>query len=138
MERLKLFLDANVLFSAALGGRSFALVWRAARVGKVSLVTSVYCLTEAERNVRRKAPAAVDAFRSLREDVRVVEDAHDAPATEVGLPSKDVPVYAAAVETGADMLLTGDLKHFGPLMDRDDLPVRVMTVRTFLLAPGND
>jgi uncharacterized protein len=46
---------------------------------------------------------------------------------------KDAPVLAAALAARADVLVTGDLKHFGALMDRDDLPPRVRTPRAFLL-----
>jgi hypothetical protein len=46
---------------------------------------------------------------------------------------KDAPVLAAARAARADVLVTGDLKHFGALMDRDDLPLRVRSPRAFLL-----
>jgi len=46
---------------------------------------------------------------------------------------KDAPVLAAALAARADVLVTGDLKHFGALMDRDDLPLRVRSPRAFLL-----
>jgi predicted nucleic acid-binding protein len=46
---------------------------------------------------------------------------------------KDAPVLAAALAAQADVLVTGDRKHFGALMDRDDLPLRVRTPRAFLL-----
>ena len=36
-------------------------------------------------------------------------------------------------KAGADVLITGDLKHFGALMERDDLPLRVRSPRAFLL-----
>jgi predicted nucleic acid-binding protein len=46
---------------------------------------------------------------------------------------KDAPVLAAALAARADVLVTGDLKHFGPLMQRADLPLRVRSPRAFLL-----
>jgi predicted nucleic acid-binding protein len=49
------------------------------------------------------------------------------------LPEKDAPVYATAVAAQARVLLTGDHKHFGELMKRDDLPLQVRSVRAFLL-----
>jgi hypothetical protein len=42
-------------------------------------------------------------------------------------------VVAAAIEAAADVLLTGDMAHFGPLMNRSDLPLRIRTVRAFLI-----
>ena len=38
-----------------------------------------------------------------------------APALAYLLPGKDQPVLAAAMACGCEMLVTGDLKHFGPL-----------------------
>jgi predicted nucleic acid-binding protein len=46
---------------------------------------------------------------------------------------KDAWVLAAALAAGANVLVTGDLKHFGALMERDDLPLRVRSPRAFLL-----
>ena len=47
------FLDANILFSAALGAPSFVLLLELAGTHRISLVTS-----EAETNLERKRPAA--------------------------------------------------------------------------------
>lgn len=132
MGPVKVFLDANILFSAALGGSSFALIWDLARADKVILLCSRYCLLEAERNLSRKRPAALSLWPALLESVTLVPD-ENPEILGVDLPEKDMPVYAAAVACGADVLLTGDTTHFGHLMDRDDLAVRVFTVRRFLL-----
>jgi predicted nucleic acid-binding protein len=45
----------------------------------------------------------------------------------------DVHVLAAARRVGARVLITGDITDFGHLMKRDDLAVRVRTLRAFLL-----
>ena len=131
MEPLKVFLDANILFSAALGGSSFKLIWELAEKGKIDLLTSRYCRVEAERNLSRKRPEAQGYLRELLAQVREVPDALF-PVIEL-LPEKDIPVYAAAVANKADVLLTGDTKHFGRLMARNDLPLQVRAVRNFLL-----
>ena len=129
---LKIFLDANVLFSAALGGSSFKLVWELSERGTFELLTSRYCRLEAERNLSRKRPKAQKDFHELLAQVREVPDVSPESIGEM-LPEKDRPVYVAAVAVGAHVLLTGDKKHFGALMARDDLPLRVRTVRDFLL-----
>lgn len=138
MGPVRVFLDANILFSAALGGEAFALLWELAAAGKVILVTSPYCRLEAEANLRRKRPQALPAYRERIAGVTEVPNVGDALKEHLYLPEKDAPVYAAAVSAGAAVLLTGDVKHFGALMERDDLAVRVQTIRDFLLqdAPG--
>ncbi len=41
------------------------------------------------------------------------------------LPEKDLPVLAACVAGGCGYLVTGDVRHFGGLMGRSDLPETV-------------
>lgn len=126
------FLDANILFSAALGGEAFALLWALAQQKKVAFHSSTYCLMEARRNIENKRAQAITDFETKLADVQIVAHAEtvDFP---VALNAKDLPVLAAAVAAGLDVLLTGDIRHFGPLMNRSELPLRVMTVRDFLL-----
>lgn len=133
MGAVRVFLDANVLFSAALGGQSFDLVWELAERGKIELVTSRHCRLEAERNLSRKRPERLERFLTLLAGVREASDIKEHESASSLLPVKDAPVYAAAVALGAHVLLTGDRRHFGALMARTDLPLRIRTVRDFLL-----
>jgi len=55
---LTVFLDANILFSSAIGGDPFAMLWRLAQQKKVLLYSSAYCMMEARRNIERKRPEA--------------------------------------------------------------------------------
>ncbi len=135
MAPLIVFLDANVLFSAALGGPAFELIWELARRGRIQLVTSAHCRIEAAANLERKRPRSAPRLGRLLSDVGLAAE----PPSEVlasarrFVAEKDVPVLAAALAARADVLVTGDLKHFGALMDRDDLPLRVRSPRAFLL-----
>ena len=134
MGRLRASLAANVLFSAALGGDAFGLLWRLAERGVVELVTSSYCYLEARVNLERKAPAATGRLGERMRVVGLVAPGAEHAAWAVALlPEKDAAVLAAARAAGADVLLTGDLRHFGSLMTRADLPLLVATVRSFLL-----
>jgi uncharacterized protein len=132
--RVRVFLDANVLFSAALGGDAFGLLWRLAERGAVELVTSAYCYLEARVNLERKEPAAIDRLSERMQAVGLVGagDEHVAWAAAL-LPEKDAAVLAAASGAGAAVLITGDLRHFASLMTLGDLTPRVTTVRGFLL-----
>jgi predicted nucleic acid-binding protein len=129
----RIFLDANILFSASLGGGSFDLLWELAASGQIELITSRHCWHEAEDNLEQKYPEGLGHLVERMDQVKLVAEAKTL-AWMVGLlPEKDLPVLAAAVESKAAILLTGDIKHFGALMNRDDLPIRISTVRTFLL-----
>jgi predicted nucleic acid-binding protein len=136
--RLRVFLDANVLFSAALGGDTFALLLELARAGRVELLSSPYCVEEARVNIERKRSDRAPQLLRVLADVTPVQDVHPSSAkSQALLPSKDAPVLDAALAAGADVLVTGDRTHFAHLMSRDDLDLRVRTPRQFLLdGPG--
>ncbi len=126
------FLDANILFSAALGGESFSLLWDLAQQGKIILLSSPYCMIEARRNIERKRPQALSNFEEKLSGVHSVVS-RITMNFQSDLNDKDRPVFDDAIAAGVDVLLTGDVRHFGLLMKRSDLPLRVMTLRTFLL-----
>jgi predicted nucleic acid-binding protein len=119
---VKLFLDANVLFTGALspGGRSASLV-ALAEAGLCEILTSPHALTEARHNLALESP---DASRRLEAEIlpvlRVVAEAGPEAVrlgTDHGLPLKDAPILGAALQAGADVLVTGDSRHFGHLYE---------------------
>jgi len=127
---MRLFLDANVLFTAVHKpeGRSAGLI-ALARRGFCSLHMSPHALEEARRNLRLKVPEAGDPL----ELVGTIAVEREAPAPVVqwaldqGLPLKDAPILAAAVTADADLLVTGDRKHFGDLYGATLRGVEVVT-----------
>jgi predicted nucleic acid-binding protein len=128
---VRLFLDANVLFTAAHnpGGRSAAIV-QLARAGACILVTSPHALEEARRNLRLKYPSAVEALEGLLGITSVEPEAPSggvAWALERGLPLKDAPILAAAAQARCDVLVTGDRTHFGALYGRRLRGVEVLS-----------
>jgi predicted nucleic acid-binding protein len=119
---VRLFFDANVLFTAAHNpaGRAAAIVLLA-RAGACSIHTSPHALEEASRNLRVKYPAAMSALDRLVSVVSVEPEASAKDvgwALEQGLPAGDAPILAAAVHARCDVLVTGDRTHFGPLYGR--------------------
>jgi len=49
---------------------------------------------------------------------------------------KDVPVIVSTINGTADFLVTGDTGDFGVLMQRDDLPFRLLTPADFVALAG--
>jgi predicted nucleic acid-binding protein len=129
------FLDANILFSAAIGGQAFELLLDLARAGRVRLATSRACILEAERNLDRKRPDRRPVLAAVMTLVSVAayENPEHSEWASALVDADDVHVLAATRAAGADVLLTGDVTHFGPLMERSDLGLQVRTVRAFLL-----
>ncbi len=115
---MRLFLDANVIFAAAISpdGRCSAL-FQLASAGYCALLTSPYALEETQRNITVKYPEALTRLeQDLIPELIIVGEAPLARvnwAMEMGLPLKDAPILATAVENRADILVTGDKTHFG-------------------------
>lgn len=113
-RRLRIFLDANILFSAAKNdGPIWALISRLLDGGHECWVDG-YVIDEARRNITAKAAAQVPSLDALLSRMRL---ASHSPATTgaaiKGLPEKDRPVLAAAAALSCEILVTGDRTHFG-------------------------
>ncbi len=137
---MKLFLDANVLFSAAYSARGNARALVAAALQcDATLLCSAYVLGEARRNVAAKAPHALDALGRIETVLHLVPNplpTTEARARGLGVVSKDVAVLAAALDALADRLVTGDARHFGHLYGRTIDGVQVTTLRAAYEALG--
>lgn len=107
----RVFLDANVLFSAAyLVATRLHGLWRLA---EATLVTSDYAVEEARRKLPAQAQSRLDSWLDQVEIVGTPPiDSVPWPLGLV-LPAKDVPIFVAAQATAASHLLTGDKRHFG-------------------------
>lgn len=130
----RLFLDANVLFTAAhnLDGKA-AYLFEALKLRRWELVSSAYAIGEAHRNISAKYPQRTARLEALVE--QLIEVGQPAPTrTLLDLPEKDQPVYLAALSAQATHLLTGDLRHFGPHMNRprDTGGIIIQTVAEYL------
>ena len=131
---MRLFLDANVLFTAVHNPRGkAALVIELGKQGHFALATSLYASEEARRNMERKFPQSLDRLDLLMRGVPLIPYQPDLPFP-VSLAEKDRPIFQAAVAWGATHLLTGDLKDFGPFMNRPEETsgILVQTVAEFL------
>lgn len=112
MERL--FLDANILFSAAY--RRDGAVLRLWRLPGVVLCTSHYAAEEARINLERfdQRKRLTDLVKSLS-----LFDVVDGKLPrEITLPEKDIPIMLSAIAAQATHLLTGDPRHFGRYFGR--------------------
>jgi predicted nucleic acid-binding protein len=131
---LRVFLDANVLFSAAYREQAgLAVLWKLRRV---QLLTSSYAAQEAANNL--DATEQQSRLRDLIEKLEIVSDALGIDATTqdklagIDLPDKDRPILAAAVAAKADFLLTGDIHHFGKHFNQMICGVRILRPTVFL------
>jgi predicted nucleic acid-binding protein len=132
----RIFLDANVLFTAAHNpaGKS-ALVIALGAKGAWEVVSSSYAVEEARRNIASKFPQSESRLRNLIESMSIVASGSGADCP-VALPDKDRPIMEAAIRSKATHLLTGDLRDFGALMNkpRQTAGIVIQTVAEFLSA----
>jgi predicted nucleic acid-binding protein len=132
---IRIFLDSNVLFTAAHNpdGKAAFLIQLGA-TNAFKLFTSAYAREEAARNSSAKYPVSLTGFKQLLECITVVPVTNPPADYPEILPAKDAPIFAAAVYCRATHLLTGDIKHFGLLMNQPGLcgGMIVQTVAEFL------
>lgn len=130
----RVFLDANVLFTAAHNenGKA-ALVIDLGKRGRFGLLTSEYAIAEAIHNLVIKSPESVAAFDGLLRHFEVVNPALSIPCP-IELAQKDQPIFVAAMTGRAIHLLTGDLRDFGHHMNKPKHTegILVQTVADFL------
>jgi len=116
---VQLFLDANIIFAAAISpeGRAQAL-FALAKAGYGTLITSSFAAEEARRNVKRKYPYALNRLEQLLGQCRTVPEAPPSRVVWVTEWLPDAPILAAATEAHCELLVTGDRAHFGELYGR--------------------
>jgi predicted nucleic acid-binding protein len=117
---MRVFLGANILFSAAKSdGAVRALVRLLLDRGHECRVDE-YVVAEARRNLVNKGPQAVHLLDALLGHLLIAPALTGAvEAVEWDwLPPKARPVLAAAIRLGCDALVTGDRKHFGSAYGR--------------------
>jgi len=104
----RLFLDANVLFSAAYQADAGLLhFWK---LKHAILCSSRYALEEARINLGEESQRR--RLSELAEGIQLF----DVGSSElsISLPDKDEPILLAAIQARATHLITGDVRHFGP------------------------
>lgn len=138
---MRVFLDANVIFSAAAASRNVRVLIGLLLARGHECGADAYVLAEARRNITRKKPACLVALEDLIENIRIAPPADlggDATFPAHLLPEKDRPVMAAAIHCGCEALVTGDRAHFGALYGQTIGGVAIHSPATLaeLLFPG--
>jgi hypothetical protein len=130
----RLFLDANVLFTAAHNpeGKA-AFLFDPPGHGSWGLLSSAYAIEEARRNIAAKYPHCEARLNTLLNRLILVAQPRPTPIS-IRLPEKDQPIFLAARAAKATHLLTGDLKYFGLAMNKPLLSdgIVIQTVAEFL------
>jgi predicted nucleic acid-binding protein len=116
---VRVFLDANILFSAAKSDGAVRELLRLLVERGHECCADAYVVAEARRNLEAKGSHALQALDALSAHLRIAAARSPSSGAAVEkavawLPEKDRPVLAAAIALGCDALGTGDRTHFGP------------------------
>ncbi len=113
---MRVFLDANILFSAAKSDGAIRALIRLLVDRGHECWADDYVVVEARRNLAAKGATALADFDALLGTIQVASGV--LPRSGTGdidwLPEKDRPVLQAAIRLRCDILVTGDRAHFGP------------------------
>ena len=124
----RLFLDANVLFSAAYS--SNAALLRLWKLPAVVLCTSHYAVEEARINLDQRDQR--ERLEGLSESLLFFDALGGKLPRGFSLPEKDIPILLAAIEAQATHLLTGDLRHFSKYFGRTAAGVLILPPAAYL------
>jgi predicted nucleic acid-binding protein len=130
---MRVFLDANILFSAAKSDGAVRALLRLLLERGHAGVVDAYVVAEARRNLLAKGSDAIHVLDAL---LTHLEQAPSSPAALAladdlsWLPAKDRPVLAAAIQRRCDVLVTGDRTHFGAAYGRSFGGVTVHSPRS--------
>lgn len=126
---MRIFLDANILFSAAKSAGAIQILLNDLKKSGHELVADTYVIGEARRNLEIKFPEALSTLGEILQGIippaKLSPPLH--PELVPTLIDKDRPVLAAAIEHRCEVLLTGDKTHFGAFYGKTVEGVKVLS-----------
>jgi predicted nucleic acid-binding protein len=126
---MRVFLDANILFSASFPKSHLAQFLGELQCHAV-LLTNAYAKAEAARNIAVKQPKRIAVHEKFAASLELVPLQLFDPG--VKLAEKDQPILCGAIAGSADFLLTGDRKDFGHLFGTTVRGVKIVNVQMLL------
>ncbi len=118
--KLRVFVDADVLFAGAASPSEHSasqVILRLAEITLIEAITSEQVITEVERNLQAKLPAALATFRLLAD--RCLHIVPNPPSEDVATYArradpKDLPLLVAALREQCPYLVTFNERDYEP------------------------
>jgi len=129
---VRIFLDANILFSAAKTAGGVRRLLELLQGAGHECWVDGFVITEARRNLELKAPSGLAELDRLLTSIRIATIHTPDAELDRGLPlaDKDRPILAAAIHLRCEALMTGDRTHFGELYGRSIRGVAIHSPRS--------
>ncbi len=122
---MKIFLDANIIFSAAKTDsatrRFFEMLCSSGHI----LFTSEHAVEEAQRNLSLKRVQHLDGLSSILPEIKITKLSVELPELKMNENDKDLICSAFAI--GCDVFWTGDKRHFGSYYGAEIHGVKVLS-----------
>lgn len=138
-EGAKVFLDSNVILSGLLSDKGpprIILDVLTLRLPQLKGMTGEYNITEIERNLGKKLPAALPVYRKylplLHLEIIPLPSHQEVEEVSEWIDRKDAPVLASALKGNADFLVTGDKKDFGRVGRMKGISLTIVSPAEFL------
>ena len=113
---MRVFLDANILFSAARTDGAVRKLIIRLHESEHQLVADAHVWEEARRNLIARYQSALPALDALTATLKIFPlRGGDQGPERLPIDAKHKPVLAAAISLRCQALITGDRTHFGHL-----------------------
>jgi len=136
MEKRKhrIFLDSNVILSGIISGQGaprLILDLLCLDLPMLQGLTGRFNLTEIERNIAKKIPAALpvfnDYFPKLKLEIISVPTPEELASFKGAVGDKDLPVLVSVVNGQADYFVTGDKNLISQIGQKTGFPFKTVS-----------
>ena len=135
MEKLKVFLDSNVIFSAAYSGKEKSrsyLFFELQTLNIIKIYISNLVKFESIHNIKIKKPEKLDFLNELLSKADIIEDVDVYYEFAKNLPENDRIILSSAVYHDIDFFITGNTKDFLTFYNKKLKNTLILTPKDFL------
>ena len=135
MEKLKVFLDSNIVFSAAYSGKEKSrsyIFFELQDLNIIEIYISNLVKFETTHNINIKKPEKLDFLNELLNKVNILEDIDIYNQYIESLPENDRIILSSAIYHNIDFFITGNTKDFLIFYNKKILNTLILSNKNFL------